>query len=52
MTNESMAHSVATHLHTNLEHCPLCGSELHSGTDDRSFECPGCEYTEQEVSHA
>lgn len=34
----------------NIHHCPMCGRELRTGTDDRSFECPGCEYTEQEVS--
>lgn len=50
MTNESMASAVATPLHTNLDHCPMCGSELRTGTDDRSFECPGCDYTEQEVA--
>ena len=35
----------------DLNHCPLCGGELQSGTDDRAFECPVCEYTEQEVAH-
>lgn len=35
-----------------LSHCPLCGGELQSGTDDRAFECPVCEYTEQEVANA
>ncbi|MGL5293329.1 MAG: hypothetical protein ACRC9V_06130 [Aeromonas sp.] len=34
----------------NIHHCPACGSELRTGTDDRSFECSGCEYTEQERS--
>lgn len=33
----------------DLDHCPLCGGELQSGTDDRAYECPACEYTEQEV---
>ncbi|WP_200891479.1 hypothetical protein [Aeromonas hydrophila] len=37
---------------SDLDHCPMCGSELRTGTDDRSFECPGCDYTEQEVVHA
>ena len=27
------------------------GSELQSGTNDRAYECPACEYTEQEVAH-
>lgn len=36
----------------DLDHCPLCGGELQSGTDDRAFECPACEYTEQEVANA
>lgn len=37
---------------SDLDHCPMCGSELRAGTDDRSFECPGCDYTEREVIHA
>lgn len=33
-----------------LGRCPLCGCELQSGIDDRAFERPACEYTEQEVA--
>ncbi|HHQ4796024.1 hypothetical protein ACEUAZ_02590 [Aeromonas veronii] len=33
-----------------LDHCPMCGSELRTGTDDHAYECPGCEYTEREVA--
>ncbi len=51
MTNQTMAHGGHPLLH-DLNHCPLCGSELQSGTNDRAYECPTCEYTEQEVAHA
>lgn len=51
MTIEPKAHG-AVLLCADLDHCPICGSELRTGTDDRSFECQGCEYTEQEVIHA
>ena len=50
MTNSTMAHGGHPLLH-DLNHCPLCGSELQSGTNDRAYECPTCEYTEQEVAH-
>lgn len=33
----------------DLAHCPLCGSELRTSTDDHAYECSGCEYTEREV---
>jgi hypothetical protein len=33
----------------DLDHCPLCGSELRAGTDDTAYERPACEYIEQEV---
>lgn len=36
-------------LSDDLDHCPMCGSELRTGTDDHAYECPGCEYTEREV---
>lgn len=36
----------------DLDHCPLCGGQLRSGTIDHAYECPACEYTEQEVVHA
>lgn len=49
MTNSTMAHGGHPLLH-DLDHCPLCGSELQSGTNDRAYECPTCEYTEQEVA--
>ena len=55
MTNSTMAHgghSLPHSLPHDLNHCPLCGSELQSGTNDRAYECPACEYTEQEVLHA
>lgn len=48
MTNSSMAHGGHPLPH-DLAHCPLCGGELQSGTNDRAYECPTCEYTEQEV---
>ena len=48
MTNSTMAHG-GHPLLIDLNHCPLCGSELQSGTNDRAYECPACEYTEQEV---
>lgn len=35
----------------NIHHCPACGGELQSGAEDHAFECPACEYTEQEVLH-
>ena len=50
MTNSTMAHGGHPLLH-DLNHCPLCGSDLQSGTNDRAYECPACEYTEQEVAH-
>ena len=50
MTNSTMAHGGHPLLH-DLNHCPLCGSELQSGTNDPAYECPTCEYTEQEVAH-
>ncbi|WP_324019419.1 hypothetical protein [Aeromonas hydrophila] len=49
MTKPILAHGGQPFSH-DLNHCPLCGSELQSGTDDRAFECPTCEYTEQEVA--
>lgn len=49
MTNSTMAHG-GHPLLRDLNHCPQCGSELRSGADDRSFECPACDYTEQEVA--
>ena len=49
MTNSTMAHGGHPLLH-DLNHCPQCGSELQSGTNDRAYECPTCEYTEQEVA--
>jgi len=51
MTNPTLAHRGHPLPH-DLDHCPLCGSELQSGTNDRAYECPTCEYTEQEVAHA
>lgn len=57
MTNSTMAHGGHPLPH-DLDHCPRCGSELRSGTDDHAFECPACAYTytytytEQEVGHA
>lgn len=51
MTMNQMA-PLGQPLCADLDHCQMCGSELRTGTDDRSFECPGCEYTEQEVSNA
>lgn len=51
MTMNSMA-PLGQPLCADLDHCPICGSELRTSTDDRSFECPGCVYTEQEVSNA
>ena len=50
MTNSTMAHGGHSLPH-DLDQCPLCGSELQSGTNDRAYECPACEYTEQEVAH-
>ena len=49
MTNPTMAHRGHPLPH-DLAHCPLCGGELQSGTNDRAYECPACEYTEQEVA--
>ncbi len=49
MTNPTMARGGHPLPH-DLGHCPQCGSELQSGTDDRTFECPACEYTEQEMA--
>ena len=51
MTKPILAHE-GQPLPLDLNHCPLCGGELQSGTDDRTFECPVCEYTEQEVVNA
>lgn len=51
MTKSILAHGGQPFSH-DLNHCPLCGGELQSGTDDRAFECPTCEYTEQEVCNA
>ncbi|ALN97609.1 hypothetical protein SJS40_07350 [Aeromonas caviae] len=51
MTNSTMAHGGHSLPH-DLNHCPLCGCELRSGTDGYTYECPACEYTEQEVLHA
>ncbi|EPC4026386.1 hypothetical protein ACRZOU_002137 [Aeromonas salmonicida] len=49
MTNPTMARGGHPLLH-DLGHCPQCGSELQSGTDDSIFECPACEYAEQEMA--
>lgn len=54
MINPTMAHGGHPLPHSlphDLNHCPLCGSELQSGTNDRAFECQACAYTEQEVAH-
>ncbi|HHO0758319.1 TPA: hypothetical protein ACRTNY_001380 [Aeromonas hydrophila] len=48
MTNPTLAHRGHPLPH-DLAHCPLCGGELQSGTNDRAYECPACEYTVQEV---
>ncbi|MFB2865729.1 hypothetical protein [Aeromonas sp. MdU4] len=37
-------------IRADLDHCPMCGSELRTGTDDHVYECPACEYTEREMS--
>ncbi len=53
MTNSTMAHgghSLPHSLPHDLNHCPQCGSELRSGTDGYTYECPTCEYTEHEVA--
>ena len=50
MTNPTMAHG-GHPLLNDLNQCPLCGSELRSGTDGYTYECPACEYTEQEVTN-
>ncbi|CAD7529905.1 hypothetical protein [Aeromonas hydrophila] len=42
----------AAPLCADLDHCPRCGGELRSGTNDRAYECHACDYTEQEVCHA
>ena len=49
MTNSTQAREGRPLPH-DLNHCPLCGSELQSGNDDLAYECPTCEYTEQEVA--
>ena len=49
MTNSTQAREGHPLPH-DLNHCPLCGSELQSGSNDHAFECPACEYTEQEVA--
>lgn len=54
MTNPTMAHGghpLPHSLSHDLNHCPLCGGELRSSTDDHAFECPACAYTEREVAH-
>ncbi len=51
MTNSTLA-PMGHPLPHDLNHCPLCGGDLQSGTNDRAYECPTCEYTEQEVAHA
>lgn len=48
MTNATLAHGGRPLPH-DLAHCPLCGGELQSGTNDRAYECPACAYTEREV---
>lgn len=49
MTNSTQAREGHPLPH-DLNHCPQCGSDLQSGSNDRAFECPACEYTEQEVA--
>ncbi|MGY3961179.1 hypothetical protein [Aeromonas popoffii] len=49
MTNPTIARGGTFLLH-DLGHCPQCGSELQSVTDDSIFECLACEYTEQEMA--
>lgn len=49
MTNSTMAHG-GHPLLNDLNHCPLCGSELRAGTDDTVNERPACKYIEQEVA--
>ena len=39
MTNPTMAHGGHSLPH-DLDHCPLCGSELQSGTNDRAYGAP------------
>ncbi|MGY3959508.1 hypothetical protein [Aeromonas popoffii] len=51
MTNPTMDHG-GHPLQHDLDHCPQYGCELRSGTDDNAYECPACEYTEQEVAYA
>ena len=54
MTNSTMAHGGHPLPHSlphDLNHCPLCGGELRSGTDGYTYECPACEYTELEVTN-
>lgn len=50
MTIEPKALGAASFSTSDLCHCPLCGCELRSGTDNNAYECPGCEYTEREVA--
>ncbi|MGY3922028.1 hypothetical protein LA366_02530 [Aeromonas jandaei] len=52
MTIEPKALGASYFSTSDLCHCPRCGSELRTGTDDRSFECSWCYYTEQEVVNA
>ena len=49
MTKPILAHGGQPFSH-DLNHCPLCGCELRSGNDGYTYECPACEYTEQEVA--
>ena len=50
MTNPTMAHRGHPLPH-DLAHCPRCGGELQSGTNEHAFECPACAYTEQGVTN-
>ncbi|WP_170946585.1 hypothetical protein [Aeromonas salmonicida] len=52
MTKPTLAAYGGHPLPHDLDHCPLCGCELRSGTNDRAYECLACDYTEQEVCHA
>lgn len=50
MTIEPKA-PVGQPLCADLDHCPMCGSELRTGADDHhAYECPDCEYMEREVA--